>query len=133
MATALFSAVGEWNAVEVLVHLRSYADVWGGCIADILAAEHPTLQAINPVTWDKRTNYCSLDFWSSQQVYSEQRTHRLDFLTPLNETDWLHSAIVTGAGKPLVRDVHFYAQWLANHERSHLQQFRQILNFIRNQ
>jgi DinB superfamily len=124
---------GEWNAIEVLAHLRSCADVWGGCIADILGADHPTLRAINPVTWVKRTNYRSLDFWPSLQAYSEQRTHLLDLLTLLDEADWLRSATVTGAGKPLERDVHFYAQWLAKHERSHLKQFRQIANFARNQ
>jgi hypothetical protein len=27
--------------------------------------------------------------------------------------------MVTGAGKPRLRTVYTYAQWLANHERSH--------------
>jgi len=129
----LAPAKGEWSAIEVLAHLRSCADVWGGCIAEILATDHPTLRAVNPVTWARRTGYHSLDFGLSLQVYSEQRVHLVELLHRLNEADWLRSATVVGAGKPLERDVHFYAQWLAKHERSHYKQFRQIANFVRKQ
>jgi hypothetical protein len=27
---------GEWSALEVLAHLRTCADVWGGCISRII-------------------------------------------------------------------------------------------------
>lgn len=30
-------APGEWSANDVLAHLRACADVWGNCIAEILA------------------------------------------------------------------------------------------------
>src|SRR5215203_4153703 len=42
---------GEWPANEVLAHLRSCADVWGGCITAIIAEDIPTLRAVNPRTW----------------------------------------------------------------------------------
>src|SRR5262245_49175028 len=32
----------EWSAVDVLAHLRACADVWGNCIAEIIAHDHPT-------------------------------------------------------------------------------------------
>lgn len=38
----------EWSINEVLAHLRSCADVWGNCIMSILAADWPTIQAVNP-------------------------------------------------------------------------------------
>jgi hypothetical protein len=47
---ALFSAGGEWNVTEVLVHLRSGAYVRGGCIEDSLAAKNTTQHAFNLVT-----------------------------------------------------------------------------------
>jgi len=40
----------EWSANEVLAHLRSCADVWGSCIATIIAEDRPTIRAINPRT-----------------------------------------------------------------------------------
>ena len=34
---------GGWSAVEVLAHLRSCADVWGNCMATILAEDKPII------------------------------------------------------------------------------------------
>lgn len=36
-----------------------------------------------------------------------------------------------GAGKPLVRTVLSYAQWLARHERPHVKQIEHIVNTMR--
>ena len=47
----------EWSANDVLAHLRSCADVWGDCIAVILSEDTPTIRAVNPRTWIKKTNY----------------------------------------------------------------------------
>lgn len=33
---------------------------------------------------------------------------------------------ITGAGAPLTRDIRFYAQWLARHERSHLKEMARV-------
>ena len=41
----------QWSANDVLAHLRACADVWGGCIATILAQDEPTFRAVNPRTW----------------------------------------------------------------------------------
>ena len=57
---------------------------------------------------------------------TEQRATLLKRLNALTPEDWLRSAIVTGAARPLHRSVQFYAQRLAKHERSHLKQFRQL-------
>ncbi len=119
---------GGWSAVEVLAHLRSCADVWGDCITTILAEDKPTIRAINPKTWVKRTNYPDLEFHTSFQAFTTQRTELLALLQSFAPEDWSRGATVTGAGKPLERTVQFYAQWLAKHERSHLKQFKQIVN-----
>jgi hypothetical protein len=49
--------------------------------------------------------------------------------TPLE--GWSRAAIVTGAGKPLVRTMHTYAQWLATHERPHVKQIERIVFTMR--
>jgi hypothetical protein len=120
----------EWSTTQVLAHLRSCADVWGGCIETILAEDRPTLRAINPTTWIKSTNYPNLEFQPSFHAFTTQRTELLLRLNSLAAEDWLRAATVTGAGKPLERTVQFYAQWLAKHERSHLKQFKHIVNVM---
>ncbi len=121
----------EWSANDVLAHLRSCADVWGNCIVTIIAQDNPTIRAINPRTWIKQTNYLEQKFQSSLHAFAIQRTDLLNALEPLTHADWLRSAIVTGAGKPLERTVLFYAQWMASHERPHLKQIKSIANTMR--
>lgn len=117
-----------WSANDVLAHLRACADVWGGCIAAIIAEETPMLRAIDPRTWIKQTDYPDLEFRSSLRTFTTQRADLLAVLEPLPPDGWLRSATVTGAGKPLERTVHFYAQWLARHERTHVKQIGRIVN-----
>lgn len=120
----------EWSATDVLAHLRSCADVWGNCIVTILAQDTPTLKAVNPTTWIKQTNYRELDFQPSLHAFATQRTELLAVLEPLDHEAWSRAATVTGAGRPLVRTVQFYAQWLANHERPHIKQIERIVNTL---
>ena len=122
---------GEWSANDVLAHLRSCADVWGDCIEAILAEDRPTLRAVNPTTWIKRTDYREQGFQTSWQAFVRQRAGLMAIMEALAPEDWSRAAVVTGAGKLLERTVHFYAQWLARHERSHLKQFKQIVNTMR--
>jgi hypothetical protein len=92
---------GEWSANEVLAHLRSCADVWGSCIAEIISEDGPTLRAVNPRTWIKKTDYREQEFLPSLQAFTAQRADLLALLEPLAPEGWSRSATVTGAGKPL--------------------------------
>jgi hypothetical protein len=58
----------EWSANDVLAHLRSCADVWGSCIRTVLDHDAPTIRAVGPRTWIKRTNYLELKFRGSLQA-----------------------------------------------------------------
>jgi hypothetical protein len=120
--------VGDWSAVEVLAHLRSCADVWGNCIADIIRQDRPTIRAINPRTWIKKMNYRELEFQPSLQAFAAQRSELLDVLKSLPLESWSRMATVKGAGKSLERTVLFYAQWIATHERPHVKQITNIAN-----
>jgi hypothetical protein len=120
----------EWSANDVLAHLRACADVWGGCIAAIIAEERPTLRAVNPRTWITQTNYRELEFRHSSRAFAAQRAELLAVLESLPPEDWLRMATVTATGKALERTVLFYARWLAEHERPHVKQVaRQIHTF----
>ena len=120
----------EWSANEVLAHLRACADVWGNCILAILSEDMPTMRAINPRTWIKKTDYLEREFQPSLRSFTTQRTDLLIALSALPHEGWSRSAMVTGAGKPLVRTVLFYVQWLATHERPHVKQIKRIVNII---
>jgi hypothetical protein len=121
---------GEWSANQVLAHLRSCADVWGNCIEALLTQDRPTLRAVNPTTWIKQTDYPTQEFHPSLQAFTSQRTDLLAVLEPLASAEWSREAIVTGAGKPLVRTVYTYAEWLVLHERPHLKQIIRIVNAL---
>jgi hypothetical protein len=120
----------EWSANDVLAHLRSCADMWGDCIVAILTQDTPTLRAVNPTTWIKKTDYPQQEFQSSLQAFTTQRVDLLTVLEPLPPEGWSRMATVTGAGKVLERTVLFYAQWLAIHERPHLKQIKCIVNAL---
>jgi hypothetical protein len=121
----------EWSANDVLAHLRACADVWGDCMLAIIAQDRPTLRAVNPRSWIKKTDYLAQKFQPSLQAFAAQRTALLAVLEPLPHKGWSRAATVTGAGKVLERTVLFYAQWLAGHERPHLKQFERIVSRLR--
>jgi len=123
-------AENEWSVVEVLAHIRSTCDVWGKAIQDILENDRRSFKAVNPRTWIDRTDYPLLDFSPSFEGYLKQRAELLMILRGLKPSDWLRETVVTGAGKPLVRSVHFYAQWLATHERTHVKQIQKTVEAV---
>ena len=121
----------EWSANDVLAHLRACADVWGGCIATMLAEDAPTLRAVNPRAWIKKTDYPDLEFQPSLRAFAAQRAELLAVLEPLPREAWSRMATVTGAGKPLKLTVLSYAQRMARHERPHVKQIARIVAAMR--
>ena len=121
----------EWSANEVLAHLRACADVWGTSIATILAEDRPTIRAINPRTWIERTDYVEQTFGPSLRAFTKQRLELMSRLRPLTPEDWLRTATITGAGRPLQGSVLSYADRLARHERPHLKQVQRTAHAIR--
>ncbi len=117
----------EWSARDVLAHLRACADMWGSFIVAMLAEDRPTIKAVNPTTWIKKTDYLEQDFQPSLQAFTTQRAELLAVLEPLPPEGWSRAATVTGAGRVLERTVLFYAQWLALHERPHVKQIERIV------
>ena len=117
-----------WSLNDVLAHLRACADVWGNCIVAMIAEDTPTLRAVNPRSWIKKTDYLELEFRPSLRSFATQRADLLAVLEPLPPEGWSRTATVTGAGAVLERNVLFYGRWLAGHERSHVKQVERIVN-----
>jgi hypothetical protein len=124
-------AEDEWSANEVLAHLRSCADMWGKCIATILAEDHPTIQAVNPKAWIKQTDYPDLEFQISLDAFTRQRADLLTVLEPLPHEAWSRAATIMGAGSPLERTLHSFAERLARHERPHIKQIARAVDTLR--
>lgn len=118
---------GEWSANDVLAHLRSCADMWGSYIETIIAEDRPTIRAMNPTTWITHTDYPELDFAPSFRAFTRQRSRLLATLRALPKAGWSRRALVTGAGRPRERTVFEYAQWLADHERSHVRHIARLV------
>ena len=122
---------GEWSANDVVAHLRSCADVWGGCIRKIIDQDGPSIRWISPRTWINRTNYRDLEFEPSSRTFAVQRADLLALLESLAPDDWSRTAKVTRSGKVVTETVLSYAERLATHERHHLEQFARIANVMR--
>ncbi len=122
---------GEWSVNEVLAHLRACSDVWGDYyIATILAQDQPTIKAINPRTWMKRTDYLKQNFQVALPAFADQRRRLLALLEPLSLEGWTRTNTLVGAGKPLQQTLISHADGLARHERAHLKQIERILNAL---
>jgi hypothetical protein len=119
---------GSWSVNDVLAHLRSCADVWGNFMAIIVNEDRPTIRAIDPRTWIKKTNYPELEFVPSFRAFGKQRAQLLAFLRPLPVSAWSRSAIVTGGGRARERTVLEYGRALATHEHVHLKQLARIVD-----
>ena len=109
---------GAWSARDVLAHLRTCADMWGKYLGMILSEHRPMF-------------YHEQAFQPSLQAFTAQRAELLTLLQPLAPESWSRTGLVTGAGKPRERTVQMYAQWLANHEQSHIRQIERIVNSLR--
>lgn len=120
-----------WSANDVLAHLRACADIWGNCIMTMITEDTPTLRAVNPRTWIKKTDYLELEFRPSLRSFVAQRADLLAVLEPLPHEAWLRTATVTGAGRVLELTVLSYAERLARHERQHVKQVERLVNTMK--
>jgi len=121
----------EWSANEVLAHLRCCADVWGRGIRTMIDENEPTIRAVSPRGWIKRTNYRDQPFAPSLRAFVAQRAELLALLNPLAAKDWARTATVRGAGKSRTWTVLSYVERLASHEHHHLEQFARIADAVR--
>ncbi len=118
---------GEWSAHEILAHIRCCCDVWGAAIGRILAEDDPTIRAISPRGWIRRTNYLDLAFDESLAAFTAQRRDLMARLEALSPADWARDARITGAVRPLRQTVAGYVERLEQHERHHLDQIERAI------
>jgi len=123
---------GEWSANDILAHLRSCQDVWGGYIQRMVAEDRPTLRIISPRNYIRRTNYLELDFAPSLEAFGSARSELMTLLNSLPPEAWQRTCIATVAGRPNDRSVHGQADGLTRHERAHLRQIEAVVKALAN-
>ena len=112
----------EWSAAEVLAHLRACGEVWGGCVRRLLAEDRPTIRALNPRTFQERTDWGTSGRAEHLAAFTAERASLLEVLHGLAPADRERSALVPGAGRSVERTVLTDAEWIASHERPHVTQ-----------
>ena len=94
----------------------------------ILAEDQPTLRAVSPRTWIKRTNYPELEFRPSLAAFTTQRAALLAVLEPLPIDAWSRAATVKAAGRDREETVRSYTERLVAHEQPHIEQIACVVN-----
>jgi hypothetical protein len=117
------SAKEPWSPNDILAHIRSCADVWGGSMEKMLEQDHPRLGYIHPRQWVKRTNYIELDFQTSFKAYKDQRSKLLKLLKKLPLKSWGRGAIIQGREHTIFTQ----ARRMALHDSVHCEQIESLL------
>lgn len=115
-----------WSVSDVLAHLRS-AEIRGKWIAAILDTDNPTLRALSPRSAFKK--YVDRDVAVSLTEFTEERSALVKRLRSLDEADWKRTLTFTGASpRSTIANVTACAWGSVQHERDHLDQFRDLLS-----
>ena len=121
-----------WSINDVLAHLRACHDVLGGSILRIVSEDTPTWRRLSPRTWIRKTNYPDWEFAPAFAAFKDQRAGLLKVLEPLPSDAWDRFAMVIERdGETEQRNVLYYGDWLADHERQHWTHLEDIVAAVR--
>ena len=124
---------GAWSVNDVLAHLRACGDVLGGNMIRIICEDHPAWRALNPRTWQKKSDYHAWEFAPAFEAFARQRTELLEVLRTQPPDAWERTATVTvPPAKQYQYSVAYYGDWLAAHERAHLNGLPKIIDIVAN-
>ena len=84
----------EWSVNEILAHLRACVDVWSKDIDAMITQDSPKLRYLSPRTYMRKTNYATLEFAPSFQIFCVQREALLKKLHNLTLAEWARNAEV---------------------------------------
>jgi hypothetical protein len=119
-----------WSVRDILAHLRSCSDMWGGTMIRLITEDKPTLIGVSPRTWIKQTDYLQQDFAPLLEAFTVQRTELLALLESLPPEGWSRTGMMKAWGQQYPRVVLVEADALARHERSHLKQIERIVDAL---
>src|SRR5262245_38225006 len=119
---------GEWSASDLLAHLRASQDVLGRNITRIVREERPAWRRLSPREWQRKSGYNGSAFGPAFEAFATGREELLSVLNPMRPTDWERAAVGTVApGRTAEQTARFFGDWLAGHERVHLEQMERTI------
>jgi hypothetical protein len=122
---------GEWSASDLLAHLRASQDVLGRNITRIAQEERPAWRRLSPREWQRKSGYNGSDFGPAFEAFAAGRTELLPLLQSMRPADWERVAVVTVApGRTVEQTARFFGDWLAGHERVHLEQMERAIDAL---
>ena len=121
----------EWSANELLAHIRAAQDVLGTNIIRILREDRPTWKRLSPRERQRKGGYNDWAFGAGFEAFATGRAELLAVLEPVPAADWERVAVVAVApGRTLEQTARFFGDWLAGHEREHLEQFERTIDVV---
>jgi len=120
-------AVGEWNFIEILAHLRDVdREVNFGRVQQTIRGENPFLPAANTDPWVQERNYTAEPGLAALQGFIQSRTTLLKLLDGASSEDLANSARHAIFGPTTLKEL---LGFVATHDRTHI---RQAWNAIQN-
>ena len=120
---------GEWSATVLLAHLRACQDVLGVNIVRILREDRPAWKRKSPREWHRKSVYNEWAFGPAFEAFAQGRGELLADLNSARQEDWERIAVVTvQPNRVLEQSARFFGDWLAAHEREHLEQIARAID-----
>jgi hypothetical protein len=113
--------LGVWTANDVLAHLRCCADVGAAAIRALAKADGSIVRIIGPRTLFAQVDYREREFSDNLRALTRQRAQILTLLAGIPRPRWPRDGRTSDGGPPRVRSILDYGQWLARHERKHVE------------
>lgn len=121
----------EWSATELLAHMRAAQDVLGANITRIVREDRPAWRRLSPRERQRKGGYNEWAFGPAFEAFSKDRAELLTVLEPMSVEDWDRVAVVTVApNRSLEQTASFFGDWLAGHERDHLEQLERTIDIV---
>lgn len=117
---------GEWSGVRILAHLRACADLWGANATAMAQGRDSDIRTTDPEGWPELQRYERLTWAGSLRAMARQRSELLGVLGGLGRDEWTRTITVLTWGQQYPRNVLFYAERLAMHERSHARHLERL-------
>jgi hypothetical protein len=119
-----------WSVNDQLAHLRSCQEVLGGNMLRIVREDHPAWKATSPRRGQER--YFGTAWDAAFSAFRDGRDELLATLDGLAPESWQRTATVTAPPNTVYEySTLYYGDWLARHERSHLDHMARILEELK--
>jgi len=116
---------GGWSALDVLCHLRDWEEVFLERARAIIERDRPELPAYDDALWEIEHRYREQDPGATLARFSALRNEMVDLLAGLDARDWQREGNHGLLGPISVR---WIAEYLAEHDRGHLDQIGDALH-----